>query len=632
MTVTFNFNTKYRNEQAAADYVAPVNLTASTPSNVNVSVFGGDIQAFEQTSAATGLWGGRITFTSTDFSDENHIYFTGGYNTFGTIGRLDTHANGGVQLLFEDSVGNYSIFYVHGSDIPDFADSTANGFFGSFDNDLRFILERAKTPNVTSGTLDWTDVVAIEIYVKVTTSGNVGMGLAEFSTIAPTVVTGTETMASIYADYSNTSNAPFSGGQSIEPLFMEALPKFASASQKTYNVKWDIDFGDGSTTTNVTDSNFAFGIDTTLADKASYFFLGEFLHRTDPVTIRVNQAAADTVSLTDFSIARSSLWDFTVLGNSSGAATFTRGSFFRAQDITCAHGTFANCAFDGITNKIELNANSVLTSGVFRNLPNTSQGLRYTGIAADKSAITADFESSNAGIDLTVGSGGAGTYNFSGLTVSGGHTLNVWNESTTNAATVKITSGVSVQPIDLWFNYDNEASGPFTLGETLTFGNGATATLVNLIDNGTTGTMYCELLTGTAPPDNNSISGGTSSATADVNEASGASNSSLTIDNAVTVTVRVTTIDTAGSPIQNARVYIEAGATGPLTQGTVILNGLSDASGIVDDTSFTYTADQSIQNAKVRKGTTTPIYKTSSIAGTITSAGFDVTVVMVLDE
>jgi len=67
------------------------------------------------------------------------------------------------------------------------------------------------------------------------------------------------------------------------------------------------------------------------------------------------------------------------------------------------------------------------------------------------------------------------------------------------------------------FAYDNEASGPFQENEILTFGNGATAALLALDDNGSDGNMYIQLLTGTAPSDNSTISGGTSGATADVN-------------------------------------------------------------------------------------------------------------------
>lgn len=60
--------------------------------------------------------------------------------------------------------------------------------------------------------------------------------------------------------------------------------------------------------------------------------------------------------------------------------------------------------------------------------------------------------------------------------------------------------------------------GTFSEAETLTFGNGATATLVELMDNlDGSGVMFLELLTGTLPPDNDTISGATSFATAAVN-------------------------------------------------------------------------------------------------------------------
>ncbi|MEM1415954.1 MAG: hypothetical protein AAGH15_13685 [Myxococcota bacterium] len=65
--------------------------------------------------------------------------------------------------------------------------------------------------------------------------------------------------------------------------------------------------------------------------------------------------------------------------------------------------------------------------------------------------------------------------------------------------------------------YDGETGGPWTQPETLTFGNGATAQLLAVEDDGATGTLHVQLLTGVAPADNDSITGGTSGATALVN-------------------------------------------------------------------------------------------------------------------
>jgi hypothetical protein len=65
--------------------------------------------------------------------------------------------------------------------------------------------------------------------------------------------------------------------------------------------------------------------------------------------------------------------------------------------------------------------------------------------------------------------------------------------------------------------YDTEASGPFTLGETITGGtSGATADITILQDDGTTGVLTLHGWDGTAFTDGETITGGASSTTAQV--------------------------------------------------------------------------------------------------------------------
>ena len=80
---------------------------------------------------------------------------------------------------------------------------------------------------------------------------------------------------------------------------------------------------------------------------------------------------------------------------------------------------------------------------------------------------------------------------------------------------------VLVAPLGYSFAFDNEATGPFQLGETLTFtAPAATAYLSDLTDYAdNTGRMQIRLLTGSVPTNNSTISGGGSGATADVNGA-----------------------------------------------------------------------------------------------------------------
>lgn len=72
-------------------------------------------------------------------------------------------------------------------------------------------------------------------------------------------------------------------------------------------------------------------------------------------------------------------------------------------------------------------------------------------------------------------------------------------------------------------------------------------------------------------------------------------------------------------------------ATGTITATCAILDGATNASGILQTTTFNYTSDQPI-TGKVRRATTGTKYKTGAITGTITSSGLDTTVLLIIDE
>jgi hypothetical protein len=71
-------------------------------------------------------------------------------------------------------------------------------------------------------------------------------------------------------------------------------------------------------------------------------------------------------------------------------------------------------------------------------------------------------------------------------------------------------------------------------------------------------------------------------------------------------------------------------ATGTITSYRVVLDGDTNASGIVQDTAFNYTADLAV-DGKVRKGTSSTYYKTSPLSGTIATTGLDLTAFLVKD-
>ena len=103
------------------------------------------------------------------------------------------------------------------------------------------------------------------------------------------------------------------------------------------------------------------------------------------------------------------------------------------------------------------------------------------------------------------------------------------------------------------------------------------------------------------------------------------------------VTVSITVNDSDGSPIQNARVRVVADETvGTITAGDVIVEGLTNASGVVETTTFNYEGAFNPSGLditfKVRQGTNSPYQKPFDGSGVITTAGFSTTIAMIPDE
>jgi len=86
----------------------------------------------------------------------------------------------------------------------------------------------------------------------------------------------------------------------------------------------------------------------------------------------------------------------------------------------------------------------------------------------------------------------------------------------------------------------------------------------------------------------------------------------------------------------NAYTYTITGtpatpATGTITSTMVILDGVSDVNGIVQDTGFNYPGSAQPVTGRARKSTTAPLYATAPIVGSITTAGATLSAFMVPD-
>ncbi|MDX1486574.1 MAG: hypothetical protein R3268_00130 [Acidiferrobacterales bacterium] len=72
-------------------------------------------------------------------------------------------------------------------------------------------------------------------------------------------------------------------------------------------------------------------------------------------------------------------------------------------------------------------------------------------------------------------------------------------------------------------------------------------------------------------------------------------------------------------------------ATGTISAATQIMSGLTNASGVLQDTSFNFTNPQPVTGV-VRKSTASPYFKTGTVSGTIQSTGFSTEVILIRDE
>lgn len=212
-----------------------------------------------------------------------------------------------------------------------------------------------------------------------------------------------------------------------------------------------------------------------------------------------------------------------------------------------------------------------------------------------------------------------------------------------------------VGPRGYRFAYDNEASGPFTIGETLTFTVPAgTAVLADLYDKGDYGFMFIgPMLTGSAPQDNSTIAGASATADVDGTVNNDINMRQLTLDGALTggavtsvlVTESIPTDTPATGWIRIKRtsgVYSRhpysawTGSTFTITSHDFSTDNAPDDTnvfiGYIDKTvastqeSFTsiYLADRSLF-IRARNSGNNPI-KTSETTGTLGTAGGTATI------
>jgi hypothetical protein len=394
-------------------------------------------------SSYTGRRGCRVTFAAAlDLSTHDYVQFVHSSTVFNCADRLDTFANGGLRVIFVDGSGNYAGFsgYHRTADLPGYKQGTGEGWWNSYPASGRvnqWYVRRGRTPNISSGSINWANVTSIEFSVNNTANSDANIGFNSISKCNKISVTGTETLTTVSELASNRSdNLEFFG-------FTKALIYMLSASQAVYTTKLGLAVGNGSTTTNLTDSNFSLGFENVVENWPAYAYNGPYV-LVNPASLDryfdVNQSASCVLSLADGSMSSSGHWGYRLQGSASASANITRLTFVRFADFVAAHGTYTSCTWNAGSVPVVVTAATVINSGTIVNA--TTTGLRIAG-AAGTYPMTCSFANPTATADIELGSGGAGTYTLGNISVAGGYTLKIRNNHATNAITVEIPAGIT---------------------------------------------------------------------------------------------------------------------------------------------------------------------------------------------
>jgi len=429
--------------------IAPLINSASIVNTLR-SRYGGIQAARSATSAAAGdRYGARVVLTApVDLDVHKYLVMQHG-NEFANEYRQVSD----VYFLFEDGSGNWIEFLVKESSSNAVGLNVRNASLlqsynrqnigaGSQLNYSRMLNHKSLTPTSFSGTIDWTDIVAVEWhYVKQGTANNLGSaGIIGY-------LCGADQNILINGDFSDKgtfqdfSNLVYTVDSNHFYEWYSPSTEFAAVGGNVY-VPWlDWGIGDGSTPTEFQDSNAAisfFGDH----DGTDFECWGPQLSGTIR-QVTINQSPSDIVEMTDVAI-RSRLKDFafSLIGNTSGTANFTRLILDTFESATLGHGTYNSPTLANYSNSVNVTTDTIITSGVIRGGDATSLGLKAVGAAGDYTGIDVTL-SDNLQYDLTLGSGGAGSYDFSNINVPSGYTLKIRNDSATNAVTVLLPSGLT---------------------------------------------------------------------------------------------------------------------------------------------------------------------------------------------
>lgn len=307
--------------------------------------------------------------------------------------------------------------------------------------------------------------------------------------------------------------------------------------------------------------------------------------------------------------ATSLTMDKNATGNIGGTATFSQSSevrgcvFVNSGAVTTGGCLFDKCTFQDLKTTAPISATYAMI------VASTTEMSRVTNCT---------FINCNKAIQLS--SASDGTYAFVGIKFSG-NSFDVRVEAITGTVTINVSGGGDTPTVE-------------SAGATIVIVNAVTVKITTLdaadstaIQNarvvlyattGTTVTITRSGTTATVAHTGHGYLTGQKVNILGANEGQYNGVKSITFINANSYSYTVT-----GSPATPA--------TGTIKSHRVILDGLTDSDGIIQDTGFPFVSNL-VVTGRARKGSASTFYKTAVIAGTITSTGFTTTSFLVQDS
>ena len=457
------------------------------------------VDNFSTVPAIGDFMGARADFTSVDLSTDDFVAWMNNPEQFSNFNNATIS-----YVKFIDGSGNWSKFKNHSgtdnalsTDVSNVADFYRSASLSSVSGKAWIrILDRTTTPITSSGTLDWSDIVAIEMFAQASVASTSGGGcgyVGNFGTITNHVITRGDAITPIDMDqiYERT--------QGISPYpyeFYRAQPLYDGQNGTTRVSIVGVTIGDGVEASHIDQANFSVYLMPNHHD-VDYKNYHAFMNGNYRSIIDVNQSSGCYCDLRNGTFSARSIDEYNVnmIGHASSLKRdITNVTWWRPRTFTVTDFDLDGVVIDGFSDALVVDSSVTLTECILRNGSTGCRGLVITDAPAVLGFNV--FFNDNTTHDIELGSGGAGTYELPNISVASGYTLKLHNNSATNAIVVEIPSGIT--------HTETTAGGTISViaaPTTTTYTNSSladgTTILVRNITTSTTVSYTASLATGT---------------------------------------------------------------------------------------------------------------------------------------